>query len=61
MILYPDIGLVKTLKLLGPVLRGLTNDFVVKHQKENKHVENINWLLSWETEQQEVGIVWVLY
>ena len=42
--------------VLGLVLLELTNDFVVKQQKENKHVENIYWFLSWETEQQEVGI-----
>ena len=48
------------LRLLGPVLPGLTNDFVVKWQNENKDVENIYWLLSWETVQQEVVIVWVM-
>ena len=37
-----------------------TDDVVVEQQKENKHVENIYWLLSWETVQQEVGIVWVM-
>ena len=37
--------------LLGSVLLGLTNDFVAKQQKENKHVENIYWVLSWEAVQ----------
>ena len=31
-----------------------TDDYVVKQQKDNKHVENIYWLLSWGAVQQEV-------
>ena len=42
------------------LLSGTTDDYVVNQQKENKHCENVYLLLSWETAQQEVTIVWVL-